>query len=72
MQFDNLRASLFQGREQRRVFGATATISLQHPQNDRVAGESEAQTLSIPVAAFLACHDSAKCATHDAIKHYRQ
>ena len=72
MQFDNLSASLFQGREQGRVFGAMALMSLQHPQNDRVAGEGEAQTLSITVAAFLARHNPAKSAAHDAIESYQE
>jgi hypothetical protein len=71
MQFDNLRASLFHSREPGRDFGATAMISSQRPQDDRVAGESEAQTLSIPVAAFLARHEPSECATHDAIDSYR-
>jgi hypothetical protein len=72
MQFDSLRAPLFYGREAGRVFGAAAMISLQHPQNDRVAGESEPQSLSIPIAAFLARHEPAKSATHDAIESHRE
>jgi len=57
MQADGLRASLFLNCKKKRILHAVALTTLQSPQGDRISGKRRAQSFTIPVAAFFACHE---------------